>query len=98
MNTGTTTLLPGSELVPTFDDREFDLLARAVELVVLAQAFSARGLGLALRIPPESVNRITGVLESIGIVARGGWDDQRPVFASVRELPVLLAELRASRA
>jgi DNA segregation ATPase FtsK/SpoIIIE-like protein len=90
--------LPSSQSVATLDNHDFELLTRAVELVVLSQACSVRGLGLALRIPTmSSAARIAGALEALGVVGPGGADDQRSVLIEPRDLPNLLSELRRSR-
>jgi hypothetical protein len=97
MQDSSTQFFPGWQLVAGLDPAEFAVLERSIELVLLAQAFSMRGLQLALRLRTSVAEKMAYVLESIGVVPSGGWDEQRPVLFAQNELPAILGELRSSR-
>ncbi len=97
MYNSTTQFFPGWQLVAGLDPAEFALLERSIELVVLSQAFSVRGLQLALRLRTSVAQKMAHVLESIGVVQAGEWDAQRPVLVAQNELSAILSELRGSR-
>jgi hypothetical protein len=77
--------------------REFALLLRAVELVVLAQAFSRRGIENALRVEPPVADRLTTLLEGLGVISAGGFDEQRRVHVGIDGLAMLLVRLYGCR-
>jgi hypothetical protein len=102
-----TTTLDGSRFAPPvtqfrghvvdeFDQAEFDLLLRTVELVVQAQAFSGVRLGHALHIPTHMVNRMTRALEEIGVISAPGFDGRRRVTADLRSLSTVLTTLASN--
>ncbi|MES2170465.1 MAG: hypothetical protein V4479_07050 [Actinomycetota bacterium] len=88
---------PGWQLVSELDSAEFALLERSIELVVLSQSFSVRGLQLALRLRNSVAEKMTYALESIGLIPAGGWEEKRPVLVAQNELSAILGELRGSR-
>ncbi|MCU1415787.1 MAG: hypothetical protein JWN80_3127 [Microbacteriaceae bacterium] len=97
MQNSSTQFFPGWQLVSDLEPAEYAMLERSIELVVLAQAFSIRGLQLALRLRNSVAEKMAYVLESIGIVSTGGWEEQRPVLVAQNELAAILGELRGSR-
>jgi hypothetical protein len=84
-------------VITALGSKDFALLLRAVELVVLAQAFSRRGIEHALRIKPAIANRLTTLLESLGVITTGGFDEQRTVLVGMDHLAVLLVRLYGCR-
>jgi hypothetical protein len=97
MLNSSTQFLPGWQLVSALEPAEFALLERSIELVVLSQAFSVRGLQLALRLRNSVADKITRVLESVGVVPVGGWEEQRPVLVAQNELSAILGDVRSAR-
>ncbi len=84
-------------VITALGPKDFALLLRAVELVVLAQAFSRRGIEHALRIQPKVADRLTTLLEGLGVISSGGFDEQRRVLVSMDHLAVLLVRLYGCR-
>ncbi len=90
-------LFDHSDLNSSFDKAEFEFVARSVELVTQSQAFSRDGLRFALRLTPELADRITVVLEQLGVIATGKAGAAREVLVDPQDLPAVLAILRAYR-
>jgi DNA segregation ATPase FtsK/SpoIIIE-like protein len=79
------------------DSQDYELLTRAVELVVQSQAFSRNGLRFALRLSAPAADEITALLEQLGVIADGEPNAAREVRVDAHDLPVMLAALRAYR-
>ncbi len=92
-----TALFERDRVITALGSKDFALLLRAVELVVLAQAFSRRGIEHALRIKPAIADRLTTLLESLGVITSGGFDEQRTVLVGMDHLAVLLVRLYGCR-
>jgi hypothetical protein len=80
-----------------FDEADFNLLVRTIELVVQAGSFRRERLQHALRISPESAERMTSSLEKLGVIGPGKPDGARHVLVNVIGLPVLLAKVLSGR-
>jgi hypothetical protein len=94
---GSSGFFEGDEVVRALDAYDFGLLLRAVDLVVLSQAFSRLGLQYALRIPADTAARMTRFLEMLGVIAPGQPDARRTVLTEPQKLAVLMARLSACR-
>ena len=81
----------GVELVASVDPEEFDLLERAIELVVQSGVFSRVGLQAALRLENDAADELAHELETVGVIE----DDA--VLIEVQDLSVFLIDVRASR-
>lgn len=79
----------------SFNNAEFDLVIRAVELVAQAQAFSPLGLQRALRLTPPMTARITSVLQLLAVIEPFASGRAASVLVRAEALPVLLPQLRA---
>lgn len=80
-----------------FDEADFNLLIRTIELVVQAGIFKRERLAQALRISPESAAKMTSSLEKLGVIGPGKPDGPRLVLVNVIGLPVLLAKVLSGR-
>jgi len=76
---------------------EFDLLDRAIELVVQSGAFSRPALAAALRLAERKSMRLTFQLETLGVIGQGDLDGSRQVLVDLAALPGFMSELRAGR-
>ena len=76
---------------------EYDLLDRAIELVVQSGAFSRPALAAALRLAERRSMRITFHLETLGVIDRGDLDGSRRVLVELAALPTFMSDLRAGR-
>jgi hypothetical protein len=87
----------GEQAVRVLNDTQFALLLRSVDAVVLSHAFSRAGLEHALRISPSDADLMTSVLEALGLIGPGGYDERREVPSEVSHLPLLMTRLTATR-
>jgi DNA segregation ATPase FtsK/SpoIIIE-like protein len=92
-----TALFERDRVIMALGPKDFALLLRAVELVVVAQAFSRRGIEHALRLEPNIADRLTTLLEGLGVISAGGFEEQRRVLIAMDHLAVLLVRLYGCR-
>ena len=81
----------GVELVASVDSEEFDLLERAIELVVQSGVFSRVGLQAALRLENDAADELAQELETVGVI------DHDEVLIEVHDLRLFLIDVMASR-
>jgi hypothetical protein len=80
-----------------FDEADFNLLVRTIELVVQAGSFRCDRLGQALRVDETTAAKMTVSLERLGVIAPGKPDGPRRVLVNILGLPVLLAKVLTGR-
>ncbi|HEX4059097.1 MAG TPA: hypothetical protein VHX87_12395 [Galbitalea sp.] len=80
-----------------FDEADFNLLVRTIELVVQAGSFKRERLQQALRISPDTAARMTTSLEKLDVIGPGKADGPRHVLVNIVGLPVLLAKVLSGR-
>ncbi|NEM91401.1 hypothetical protein [Galbitalea soli] len=57
------------QIIRAMDQDQFDLLVRAVDLVVLSQVFTPLGLERAMRISYDETELVTELLEAMGVIS-----------------------------
>jgi hypothetical protein len=87
----------GEHIVNSLDQTKFELLLRTLDAVVLSNAFSRAGLQQALRLSPADAGLMTSVLESIGVIRAGGFNESREVLAEITQLPLMQTRLGGCR-
>ncbi len=83
--------------VRSLGEKDFALLMRSAELVVLSQAFKCSRLRDALRIPMRDAEIMTSLLEVLGVVSSGASDAERDVLVEAQDLPKLLGKILTAR-
>jgi hypothetical protein len=84
-------------VVNVLDEKDFGLLLRCVDLVVLSQAFSREAFGLALRLSEAMTEKMTGMLVELAILSADEVGGNRLVLADMRDLPLILLRLNEGR-
>jgi hypothetical protein len=84
-------------VVNTLDEEDFDLLLRCVDLVVLAQAFSADAFEYALDLSSDVADRMTRMLVQLEVLSADEIEGSRIVLADMRDLPLILLRLNEGR-
>jgi hypothetical protein len=84
-------------VVNALDEDDFDLLLRCVDLVVLAQAFSAEAFESALDLPGDVADRMTRMLVELEILSADDMEGSRIVLSDMRDLSLILLRLNEGR-
>jgi hypothetical protein len=87
----------GEQAVRVLNDAQFETLLRCVDAVVLSHAFSRPTLMYALQLNSAEADLMTSVLEALGLIGPGGYDERREVLSEVSHLPLLMTRLTGSR-
>jgi len=91
------TVFDSDRAVRSLGEKDFALLMRSAELVVLSQSFVCSRLRDALRIPLRDAEIMTSLLEVLGVIASGPADAERDVLVETQDLPKLLGKILTAR-
>ena len=89
--------LSAQELLASLDERSFDLLTHAIDVVIQSQSFARLRLEQALRITAAQSHDLTAQLEALGVIEPGHPEAQREVIIGMHDRLMFQAVVALNR-
>ena len=89
--------LSAQELLASLDERSFDLLTHAIDVVIQSQSFARLRLEQALRITAAQSHDLTAQLEALGVIEPGHPEAQRDVIIGMHDRLMFQAVVALNR-